>query len=106
MAIAIALGSKENIPVDVIDNAGIITTLVGSSPKFDVLDAASTVKINQPQFQERCGCYVCVISVIPLHSPLVITDYSLMQLWGLRSQGSAHSISRSLIKTIYSKDAW
>jgi len=47
MAIAIALGSKENIPVDVIDNAGIITTLVGSSPKFDVLDAASTVKINQ-----------------------------------------------------------
>lgn len=47
MAIAITLGTKENVPVDVIDNAGIILTLVGSSPKFDVLDATNTVKINQ-----------------------------------------------------------
>lgn len=47
MAIAITLGTKENIPIDLIDNTGVITTLVGSNPKFDVLDAASTLKINQ-----------------------------------------------------------
>jgi len=47
MAILITLGTKENIPIDIIDNTGIITTLVGSSPKFDVLDEADTFKINQ-----------------------------------------------------------
>lgn len=47
MAIAITLGTKENIPIDLVDNSGIITTLVGSNPKFDVLDAASALKINQ-----------------------------------------------------------
>lgn len=47
MAIIVPLGTKENIPIDIIDLTGAITTLVGSTPKFDVLDAASTVKINQ-----------------------------------------------------------
>jgi hypothetical protein len=47
MAIAITLGTKENIPIDLTDLTGIITTLVGSNPKFDVLDAASAFKINQ-----------------------------------------------------------
>lgn len=47
MAIAITLGTKENVPVDIVDVTGIITTLVGSSPKFDVLDSTSTLKINQ-----------------------------------------------------------
>ena len=46
MAIAITLGTKENIPIDVIDNTGVITTLVGSSPTFDVLDAAGAFKIT------------------------------------------------------------
>lgn len=47
MAIPITLGTKENVPVDIVDVTGIITTLVGSNPKFDVLDAADVVKINQ-----------------------------------------------------------
>lgn len=47
MAIKITKGTKENVPVDIIDNTGIIATLVGSNPKFDVLDAADTVLINQ-----------------------------------------------------------
>lgn len=47
MAIAITLGTKENVPVDIVDTTGIITTLVGSTPKFDVLDDADTFKINQ-----------------------------------------------------------
>lgn len=47
MAIKITLGTKENIPIDIIDNTGVITTLVGSNPKFDVLDAANTLLINQ-----------------------------------------------------------
>jgi len=47
MAVAITLGTKENVPVDIVDLTGIITTLVGSTPKFDVLDAANVVKINQ-----------------------------------------------------------
>lgn len=47
MAIKVTLGTKENIPIDLIDLTGAITTLVGSSPKFDVLDAADVVKINQ-----------------------------------------------------------
>ena len=46
MAIAITLGTKENIPIDVVDNTGVITTLVGSSPTFDVLDAAGAFKIT------------------------------------------------------------
>lgn len=47
MAVAITLGTKENVPVDIEDVTGIITTLVGSSPKFDVLDSANVFKINQ-----------------------------------------------------------
>lgn len=46
MALKITLGTKENIPVDIEDATGAITTLVGSSPTFDVLDSADTVKIN------------------------------------------------------------
>lgn len=46
MSVKITLGTKENIPVDIEDATGIITTLVGSSPTFDVLDAADVVKIN------------------------------------------------------------
>ena len=46
MASAITLGTKENYPIDVIDNTGILTTLVGTSPTFDVLDAAGAFKIT------------------------------------------------------------
>jgi len=46
MATAITLGTKENFPIDVIDNTGILTTLVGSSPNFDVLDEAGAFKIT------------------------------------------------------------
>lgn len=47
MAIAITLGTKENVPVDIEDVTGIITTLVGSNPKFDVVDDADVLLINQ-----------------------------------------------------------
>jgi hypothetical protein len=46
MATPITLGTKENYPIDVIDNTGILTTLVGTSPTFDVLDAANVFKIT------------------------------------------------------------
>lgn len=47
MAIAITLGTDEKVPVDIIDVTGIITTLVGSNPKFDVIDDADALLINQ-----------------------------------------------------------
>lgn len=47
MAVPVALGTKENIPIDIIDLTGAITTLVGSLPKFDVYNAANTLLINQ-----------------------------------------------------------
>lgn len=42
----IALGSKEFIPVDVVDETGATTTLAAATPEFDVLDAAGTALIN------------------------------------------------------------
>lgn len=47
MATLITLGTKENVPVDIVDTTGIITTLVGSNPKFDVLTALNVFKVTQ-----------------------------------------------------------
>jgi hypothetical protein len=47
MSVRIALGTKEFLFVDVVDSTGVTTSLAAATPKFDVLDAADVVKINQ-----------------------------------------------------------
>lgn len=47
MSVNIALGTKEYLFVDVEDSTGVTTSLAAATPKFDVLDAADVVKINQ-----------------------------------------------------------
>ena len=42
----VALGTKEFIPVDVVDDTGVTTTLAAATPEFDVLDAAGTALIS------------------------------------------------------------
>jgi hypothetical protein len=44
--IRVALGTKEYISVDVTDITGVTTTLVGTTPQFDVLDAAGAALIS------------------------------------------------------------
>lgn len=44
--IRVALGTKENISIDVTDITGGTTTLVGTTPNFDVLNAAGTALIS------------------------------------------------------------
>jgi hypothetical protein len=44
--IRVALGTKENIAVDVTDITGGTTSLSGTSPNFDVLNAAGTALIS------------------------------------------------------------
>jgi hypothetical protein len=47
MSVVIAKGTKEIIPVTVVDETGITTDLSGLSPKFDFLDDNSTFIYNQ-----------------------------------------------------------
>jgi hypothetical protein len=47
MSVSIALGTKEFLFVDVVDSTGVTTTLASATPKFDVLNAADTLLINQ-----------------------------------------------------------
>lgn len=42
----IAKSSKENIHVDFIDRSGVITSLAGSGPTFDVIDSADVFKVT------------------------------------------------------------
>jgi hypothetical protein len=83
MAIAITLGTKENIPVDVIDNAGIITTLVGSTPKFDVLNAANSVLINQQSatvsgtMRLLCLCDFTNTGTFPIGAYRLFVDFTV-----------------------------
>jgi hypothetical protein len=44
--IRVALGTKETIAVDVLDITGGTVTLAGTSPNFDVLNAAGTALIS------------------------------------------------------------
>lgn len=39
-------GTKENIHVDFVDSAGLITDLSGSGPTFDVIDSADVFKVT------------------------------------------------------------
>jgi len=52
-AIRLAQGTKEYVIAEVVDTTGVVTTLVGTTPKFDVIvvdnggaDAPGTVKQN------------------------------------------------------------
>ena len=42
----VAKGTKELVPVDVVDSTGATTTLVGTTPTFDVLNEAGSVLIS------------------------------------------------------------
>jgi len=44
--IRLALGTKENIAIDVTDITGLTSSLSGASPNFDVLNAAGTALIS------------------------------------------------------------
>lgn len=60
-AIAIAKGTKELIPVDVIDRSGIVTDLSTLSPKYDFLDDASTFIYNQATASATGMTLYCLI---------------------------------------------
>jgi hypothetical protein len=47
MAVGIAKGTKEIIPVDIDDSTGAVATLTGLSPKYDFLDSADVFIYNQ-----------------------------------------------------------
>ncbi len=47
MAVYIAKGTKEYVPVDITDSSGIVTDLSGLSPKFDFLDDSDVFIYNQ-----------------------------------------------------------
>lgn len=42
----IAKGSKENVHVDFVDRSGVVTSLAGSGPTFDVIDSAEVFKVT------------------------------------------------------------
>lgn len=46
MEIRLTKGTKEYVPVDVVDGSGSVTDLSGATPRYDVLDSANTVIYN------------------------------------------------------------
>lgn len=43
----LARGTKEYLPVDVVDNTGVTTSLASATPKYDVYSPSDTLLVNQ-----------------------------------------------------------